>query len=255
MPARNRCPIIITALTLCIAASTLPAQKHISVPRSDGKKTPLMIYRAIDAGPGCAPLALISHGAGGSEIGYRYLGRGMANLGYTAVVMGHKESGLPALSGDIMRKGFMSGITALVADPAAESDRLLDVAAALKWADSQCHAPFRVLLGHSMGAETVMLEAGARNRINVPSPPAGQDRFDAYVALSPEGSGVVFPAGCLALHSQAAADHDRHARSVAQGWTEGATRTVAQSARHRFSLPVARCHRRRYAHEFRGRRP
>ena len=43
-----------------------------------------------------------------------------------------------------------------------------------------------------MGAITVMLEAGARNRIGVASPPAGRDRFDAYVALSPEGPGVVF---------------------------------------------------------------
>jgi hypothetical protein len=29
-----------------------------------------------------------------------------------------------------------------------------------------------------------MLEAGARNMIDVPSPPAGQDRFDAHVAFS-----------------------------------------------------------------------
>jgi predicted dienelactone hydrolase len=68
------------------------------------------------------------------------------------------------------------------------------VGATLKWAETQCHAPFRVLLGHSMGTETVMLEAGAKNIIGVSSPPAGQDRFDAYVALSPEGPGVVFPA-------------------------------------------------------------
>jgi hypothetical protein len=44
-----------------------------------------------------------------------------------------------------------------------------------------------------MGAETVMLEVGAKNMIGVTSPPAGQDRFDAYVALSPEGAGIVFP--------------------------------------------------------------
>jgi hypothetical protein len=43
-----------------------------------------------------------------------------------------------------------------------------------------------------MGAETVMLEAGAKNIIDVASPPAGLDRFDAYVAISPEGSGIVF---------------------------------------------------------------
>jgi dienelactone hydrolase len=117
----------------------------------------------------------------------------MANLGYTTVVMGHRESGLAALRSDMVQEGIMPGVRALVVDPNAEQARLLDVGAALKWADAQCHAPFRILLGHSMGAETVMLEAGAKNMIGVSSPPAGQDRFDAYVALSPEGSGVVFP--------------------------------------------------------------
>jgi dienelactone hydrolase len=152
-----------------------------------------MLYAAVGAGSECAPLAVISHGAGGSEDGYRYLAQSMANLGYTTVVMGHRESGAAALRTDMLRYGLMPGVRDLVADVNAEQARLLDVGAALKWADSRCHAPFRVLLGHSMGAETVMLEAGAKNMIGVLSPPAGGDRFDAYVALSPEGSGVVFP--------------------------------------------------------------
>jgi hypothetical protein len=107
--------------------------------------------------------------------------------------MGHRESGLPVLEADMREYGILAGITALVADPDAEQARLLDLNAALQWADGKCHAPFRVLLGHSMGSETVMLEAGAKNIISVSSPPAGQDRFDAYVALSPEGPGIVFP--------------------------------------------------------------
>jgi predicted dienelactone hydrolase len=152
-----------------------------------------MVYPVAGADAGCAPLAIISHGAGGSENGYRYLADGMAKLGYTTVVMGHAESGLAALASDVRDYGVMPGLTHLVADPNAEQARLLDVEATLKWAESKCDPPFRVLLGHSMGAETVLLEAGAKNIINVPSPPAGRDRFDAYVALSPEGPGVVFP--------------------------------------------------------------
>ena len=69
---------------------------------------------------------------------------------------------------------------------------MLDVGAALQWADGQCKAPFRVLMGHSMGAVTVMLEAGAKNIIGVSPSVAGLDRFDAYVALSPEGPGIIF---------------------------------------------------------------
>ena len=182
-------------LSLSVALSTvhLPAQEHVSAPRADGHATPLLVYRAENTTAACPPLAVISHGAGGSEKGYVYLARAMASAGYTVVVMGHKESGLSALSSDIAAHGFHDGIQALVEDPAAESARLLDVDAALVWANSQCPAPFKVLLGHSMGSSTVMLEAGTRNFIGVVSPPAGQNRFDAYVALSPEGPGIVFP--------------------------------------------------------------
>jgi predicted dienelactone hydrolase len=197
MKSCTTCPIasVLPRLSLFLLLCALPlaAQQRISAPRSDGATTPLLVYRAVGAGSGCAPLAIISHGAGGSENGYRYLARAMAQNGFTTVVMGHRESGLSALRADMRKDGFMPGVRALVADPQAEQARLLDVGAALKWAGSQCRAPFRVLLGHSMGAETVMLEAGARNIIGVASPPASLDRFDAYVALSPEGPGVVFP--------------------------------------------------------------
>ena len=176
-----------------LAAVPVAAQQRASAPRSDGHSTPLMMYRASDEGAGCAPLAVISHGAGGSEEGYRYLAMSLAGQGYTAVVMGHRESGLSALTKDMRADGFMGGLRALVGDRGAEEARLLDVGAALKWSNAKCTPPFRVLLGHSMGAETVMLEAGARNMVGVRYPPAGQDRFDAYVALSPEGPGVVFP--------------------------------------------------------------
>lgn len=183
--------------SLCFAVLflSLPllAQQHVSALRADAHLTPLLVYPAAAAGSNCAPLAIISHGAGGSEDGYRYLAESLSQDGFTTIVMGHRESGLQALRADVREHGIMDGIRALVADPVAERDRLLDVGAALQWADRQCHAPFRVLLGHSMGAETVMLEAGAKNIIGVPAPPAGRARFDAYVAISPEGPGVVFP--------------------------------------------------------------
>jgi dienelactone hydrolase len=187
----------VVALAVAVAAAVISqcaiAQQQLMVPRADGQSTPLMLYPADASSSGCAPLAVISHGAGGSDEGYRYLAQAMAHLGYTAVVMGHQESGLDALATDIRKYGVLTGLTNLVADTNAEQARLLDVDATLKWAESRCHAPFRVLLGHSMGAETVMLEAGAKNIISVASPPAGKDRFDAYVALSPEGPGIVFP--------------------------------------------------------------
>jgi predicted dienelactone hydrolase len=193
LPHRLSLLFLSIGFALCWLPQCALAQQQLSAPRADGHTTPLLLYPAVGASSACAPLAVISHGAGGSEYGYRYLAEAMSHLGYTTVVMNHQESGMAALRTDMREHGFMPGVRALVADPAAEQARLLDVGAALKWADSQCAAPFRVLLGHSMGAETVMLEAGAKNMIGATSPPAGQDRFDAYVALSPEGPGVVFP--------------------------------------------------------------
>jgi len=187
----SRRPILLCIL-LSLAAETVPGQMRLKVPRSDGHSTPLMLYKAANVQAGCAPLAIISHGAGASERSYSYLARAMAQLGYTTIVMGHVESEMKVLRHDIIHNGLIPGMRMLVANPTAENDRLLDLDAALDWADGQCHAPFRVLLGHSMGAETAMFEAGATNTIGIASPPAGQDRFDAYVAMSPEGPGVVF---------------------------------------------------------------
>lgn len=182
--------------TLCVillAPLAIAAQTRVNAARADGHSTSLMVYSGAAPAKPCPPLALISHGAGGSENGYRYLAEAMSQLGFISVVMGHAESGMSQMSASIRAdRNVRRGIAGLVADPDAEQARLLDVGAALTWADGRCHAPYRVLLGHSMGAETVMLEAGARNIIGVKSPPAGQDRFDAYVAMSPEGPGVVF---------------------------------------------------------------
>ncbi len=179
--------------TLVLGTSlSATAQQAVASPRADGQTTPMLLYKAVGSTGSCAPLAIISHGAGGSERGYRYLADAMSQNGFTTVVMGHRESGLDALKSDIRAEGIRKGIEALVTDPQAEQARLLDVGAALRWADAQCKAPFRVLMGHSMGAITTMLEAGARNMIGIKNPSAGQDRFDAYVALSPEGPGVVF---------------------------------------------------------------
>lgn len=197
LPHRGRW-LLPTLLFILGMGEQARAADSLSVPRADGASTPIVVYRPNPvppprAGNPCPPLAVISHGAGASETSYGYLGKAMADLGYIAVVMGHRESGKAALRASMRANGMRQGVAGLVADPSAESARLLDLDATLTWADAQCQSPFKVLLGHSMGSSTVMLEAGARNIIGVAAPPAGQDRFDAYVALSPEGPGIVFP--------------------------------------------------------------
>lgn len=173
---------------LALVASCAAGQQLVQAAREDGASTPLRVYPP--SNDACAPLALISPGAGGDENGYQYLAEGMQANGWRAIVIGHKESGAAALRSDMREaKGVKSGLNALVNDPKAYNARLMDITAALKWAASSCKAPFVALLGHSMGARTVMVEAGAKNNFGIKGP----DRFEAYVALSPDGPGRMFP--------------------------------------------------------------
>jgi len=173
---------------IVLIVQTVLAQDLVQAPRQDGAETPLRVYAPYTSA--CAPLALISPGAGGSEDGYSYLAKALRDDGWRAIVMGHRESGGKALRSDMRDAGgIKSGLQELVNDPAAYNARLMDIAAALKWAGASCKAPFVALLGHSMGARTVVVEAGAKNNLGV----KGFDRFDAYVALSPDGPGPMFP--------------------------------------------------------------
>ncbi|HUA14270.1 MAG TPA: alpha/beta hydrolase [Verrucomicrobiae bacterium] len=179
--------VVFTSVTFGLSGAAF-GQDLVQAQRADGARTPLRVY-APKSGS-CAPLALISPGAGGSEDGYKYLAEGMRDDGWRVIVMGHKESGAAALRSDMREsRGIKKGLQELVNDPAAYNARLMDIAAALQFANASCKAPFVALLGHSMGARTVEVEAGTRNNFGV----KGLDRFDAYVALSPDGPGTMFP--------------------------------------------------------------
>jgi dienelactone hydrolase len=182
------------SLGLLMLLAGLPgfSQERIEVPRADGAETPMRVYKP--AGAGCAPLAIISHGAGGSENGYQYLAEGLQNQGWMAIVVGHKESGPQVLRHEVFTHGLKGGLTQMVTDAAAYKARFMDINAAVQWAAARCNPPYRVLLGHSMGAYTVMLEAGAKNNLGLTPPAYGKNGFDAFVALSPPGPDEVFPA-------------------------------------------------------------
>jgi len=171
-------------LLLCKSAA---AQELAKSARPDGAQTSLRVYSPKPQG--CAPLALISPGAGGTENGYSYLAEGLRDHGWLAIVIGHAESGPATLRGDVRESGLHGGLKEMVTDPVLHRDRLMDVTAALQWAGRRCPRPYKALLGHSMGSDTVMFEAGARNKLGV----QGEDRFDSYIAVSPSGPGSIFP--------------------------------------------------------------
>jgi predicted dienelactone hydrolase len=178
----------ITALALVAAtlASTCAADT-ISLQRQDGRAFEIAVHSP--ANSTCHGISLISPGAGGSAQGYGYLGEAMASLGYLTVVIGHPESGRRALREHVRGQGLREGLMDLITEPEAYEGRFLDIAAARQWAAGRCGGRDAILLGHSMGAATVMIEAGARNKLGL----QGSDAFNAYIALSPQGSGPIFP--------------------------------------------------------------
>ena len=181
-------PMLKLLAVACLLIAAANAQELVRVRRTDGAETALRVYTP--SASGCAPLAVISPGAGGTENGYKYLGEGMAQHGWLAIVVGHKESGPQKLFSEVRGSGIHNGLEDMVTDPALYRDRFMDIGAALTYAEGRCHPPFRALLGHSMGSITAMIEAGAQNKLGL----QGQNRFDAYVAISPSGPGSIFPA-------------------------------------------------------------
>lgn len=179
--------ILAAVAFVCAFLAPTSAQQLVMQPRADSAETPLMVYAPTD--PTCHLLAVISPGAGGTEKGYSYLAKGLRDNGWLAIVVGHKESGPVFLRNDMLKDGIHGGTMKMVTDASLHRDRLMDIGAALKWSSTRCKHPYKALLGHSMGSMTVMFEAGARNKLDV----HGQDRFDAYVALSPSGVGSIFP--------------------------------------------------------------
>lgn len=181
---------ITLALILISACTAAQAQETRRFPRPDG----MTIAKVYEPAGVCRGIAVLSHGAGGSEKGLAYLAEHLRDVGYLAIVPGHALSGRAALRAHMPRgrlKGAVKeGLIGLVTDADAYRDRFADVQAARDWAETRCGSGFSVLIGHSMGAATTMLLAGADNRLGLQTRIA----FDAYVALSPQGAGRIFPA-------------------------------------------------------------
>lgn len=172
-------------VVLAASATVVPAPLHFT--RADGRSVPALSYAPAGT---CQGVALISHGAGGSEKGYAYLAQALAAWGFLAVVPAHADSGMQALREKMHGLNVREGLGELVADAEAYRSRFADLDAARAWATPRCKAKRTVLLGHSMGAATTMLEAGAANHLGL----QGRDGYDAYVALSPQGVGSIFTA-------------------------------------------------------------
>ncbi len=180
--------MLIRALIILLCLVTVPAHaaQVVKMPRLDGQVTPLKLYGDWKTRD-CPATIILSHGLGGNENGLAYIGKAFARKGLRAVVVGHRESSLRYL------KKFFPGrdLSDLVTEPSLYTARHDDLTAAIKYVNQYCHPRPFLLGGHSMGAATTMIEAGASANVLF----EGEDRFDAYIAISPQGVGWRFDEG------------------------------------------------------------
>ncbi|MGB8410453.1 MAG: hypothetical protein WCE58_11170 [Gallionella sp.] len=179
--------VCLALILLCPFAARAGGAESQTLRRADGAQVPVRVYGV--AAASCKGIVVLSPGAGGTEKGLSYLAQALSSDGWLSVVAGHKESGPSVLRADIHGFDVKDALLKMTTDRAAYEARWMDIGAALDYARPNCRKQFAALLGHSMGAATVMLEAGAANKLNL----TGTDRFDAYVALSPQGPGSIFP--------------------------------------------------------------
>jgi dienelactone hydrolase len=127
------------------------------------RQVPVRIYLPTES-TGPRPLVVFSHGLGGSREGYRYLGRHFAAGGYIAVHIQHVGSDRALWSGNpLALLGRLNG----AAQESEALDRVADVKFVLdrllsgEWAQ-RIDAGRVIVAGHSYGANTAMLVAGAK---------------------------------------------------------------------------------------------
>jgi dienelactone hydrolase len=145
------------------------------------------------------PLVLVSHGIGGSRFGYSYLGRHLADQGYAALHVQHVGSDNRLWRGNPFDLLSRLNGAATEAEAIARAQDLrfaLDRLLADPTLAERVDASRIAVVGHSYGANTALLAAGAR----VPGKPVLVDeRLKAVVAISaPPFHGLGDPGPILA---------------------------------------------------------
>lgn len=161
------------------------------------------------------PLVVFSHGIGGSREGYRYLGRYFASMGYASLHVQHVGSDRQVWTGNPF--ALVSRLSG-----AAQADEALSRVQDMKFALDQLLASEYsqridtkriAVAGHSYGANTTLLMAGARVPLNGQTLYLRDPRVSAAILLSaPPFYGLGDPTHMLAgidiptLHITATAD-------------------------------------------------
>ncbi len=166
------------------------------------RAVPVRLYlphAAAVAGP--VPLVVFSHGIGGSRRGYSWLGRHFAHLGVACLHLQHVGSDRQLWSGNVFS---LVGRLQSAAQEAEALARVQDLRFALDTLLSgplaqRIHVDRIMAAGHSYGANTALLAAGARvQRPGQPLVPLADERLRAAIIISaPPFYGLGNPAEIL----------------------------------------------------------
>lgn len=151
------------------------------------REVPAKLY--LPVGPlkaGAVPMVVFSHGIGGSKDGYSYLGRYFAAHGYASLHVQHVGSDRQIWLGNPL------SIVSRLSDAAQETEalnRVKDIKFALDHilaepVGSVINAQRLVAAGHSYGANTTMLLAGAKVELKGVAVSARDPRFSAAILIS-----------------------------------------------------------------------
>ena len=227
LPAQPISRRMFSACALALAAWPLAAQETAAfdtrefdwIDASRARAVPVRLYwpRAVAATPARVPLVLFSHGIGGSRRGYSYLGQHWASNGVASLHLQHIGSDRTVWFGNPL------GMLGRLQD-AAQDGEAIARAQDLRFALDQVLAPgseFALRIdaeriaaaGHSYGANTVLLAAGARLQRQGRLIELREPRLQAAIVLSaPPFYGEADPAAILApvtlptLHVTASGD-------------------------------------------------
>jgi predicted dienelactone hydrolase len=157
------------------------------------------VHYPVDA-PGPLPVVVFLHGLGGSRLGYGYLGRAWAARGYVSIHPSHREN-IPFGPAELERPGVaaLRAMKAAIDDSANWEARPRDVAAVIDAVsklsnlipalEGKLDLSRIAVAGHSYGAYTALLCAGARIQLDGRSRDFIEPRARAFIALSPPGNG------------------------------------------------------------------
>jgi predicted dienelactone hydrolase len=193
----NRKRFAIAMMAAMLASRPLHAARNADLSLHDSARNrdlPVKVYYPQHAAGAC-PVIVFSHGYGGTRDGYSYLGNGWADAGYIVVLPTHEGSDRDALHTDRMsgagdvQKAFNSQQerTADVRFIISSFDLIEQQVPALRGKMDRTRIGVG---GHSMGAGTALLVAGATAGLSNAKPQSFRDeRVKAVVAMSPQGAG------------------------------------------------------------------